>query len=163
MIATWGTFGVVAILAQAIVRLSRYAIAAVAEFDLSPLQVALAVVWTAANLYAEGYRGFQRAFAPRVVARAFYLARHPRPVFVILAPLYCLSLFHATRARLAFTYAFLACLVAVIAAVQALPQPWRGIVDLGVVAGLTYGAAAVAVFYVRALAGRPLPVPPDVP
>ena len=34
--------------------------------------------------YAEGYRGFHRAFAPRVVVRALYLKNHPEPLHVSL-------------------------------------------------------------------------------
>jgi hypothetical protein len=43
-----------------------------------------------------------------------------------------------------------------------LPQPWRGIVDLGVVIGLAWGLAALGVFSVQAFNGR-LNHSPEVP
>jgi hypothetical protein len=130
---------------------------------LGPGQWALWWGWMIVQLYSEGYRGFQRAFSPRVVARAFHLAAHPRWHLVLLAPLYCMGFVHATRRRLVTSYVFVAALVGVIVVVQKLPQPWRGIVDAGVVAGLVWGVIALAVFFARALAGHAMPVPADVP
>jgi hypothetical protein len=43
-----------------------------------------------------------------------------------------------------------------------LPQPWRGIVDLGVVIGLAWGLVALGVFTVQAFSGR-LNHAPEVP
>jgi len=56
----------------------------------------------------------------------------------------------------------------VVIAVRHVPQPWRGIIDAGVVVGLLWGAVAVAVFFVRAAQGHvpavkinlPEPTPP---
>jgi len=162
-IAVWGTFGVVAILGQAIYRLTPLAIAPFAEHMVELEHMAVAAVWTATMLFMEGYNGFQRRFSPRVVARAFHLARNPRPLFVALAPLFCFGFFHATRRRMITAYAFLIGIVALVIAVHQLDQPWRGVVDTGVVAGLLWGEIAILVFFVRALSGRSLPVPPDVP
>jgi hypothetical protein len=162
-IAVWGTFGVLAILGQAIYRLTPLALAPFRADMLSHAQMAICAGWTLVSLYSEGYKGFQKAFSPRVVARAFHLGKNPRPLFVVLAPLYCLALFHATRKRLIFTYVFYTLLVGVIVVVHQLDQPWRGIIDAGVVAGLMYGAATVLYYFVVALTGRSLPVSPDVP
>ena len=49
--------------------------------------------------YSEGYKGFQKAFSPRVVARALSLKRRPRPLRVLLAPAFCAGHFGATKAR----------------------------------------------------------------
>ncbi len=162
-IAVWGTFGVLAILGQAIYRLTPLAIEPFEADMLTNAQIAICAAWTLIALYFEGYKGFQKAFSPRVVARAFHLAENPRPLFVVLAPLYCMAMFHATRKRLIFTYVFYTMLIGVILIVHQLDQPWRGIIDAGVVAGLMYGAAAIVYFFFVALTGRPLPVPPDVP
>ncbi len=162
-IAAWAVLGVSAIIGNAIVRLTPLAVEAVRDYELSPLQLLVLVGWTAGSLYSEGYKGFQKAFAPRVVARAMHLARHPRPLFVAFAPLFAMSFFHAKRSRLIFTYAFLTLLICMILTVQTFPQPWRGIVDVGVVAGLVYGVASMLVYFVRAIAGHPLPVPADLP
>ncbi len=47
--------------------------------------------------------------------------------------------------------------------VRALAQPWRGIVDAGVVVGLTWGCVAILVFWARSLLGRPPEIAPDFP
>jgi apolipoprotein N-acyltransferase len=92
-----------------------------------------------------------------------YAARHPRPVIVVLAPLFCMGLFHATRKRLIVSWCALIGIVGLIVLVRQLDQPWRGIVDGGVVAGLGWGLVAMLWFMVRALLGHPMPVPADVP
>lgn len=162
-IALWGALGVCAILVQAIVRLTPLALEPIRERALAPWQWGVWVAWVAFSMYSEGYKGFQKAFSPRVVARSVYLARHPRPLFVAFAPLYAMAFFHATRGRLIFSWAFTACLVLVIVIVQQVSQPWRGIIDAGVVLGLTWGIVAILVYLARALSGRPLPVSADVP
>jgi hypothetical protein len=42
-------------------------------------------------------------------------------------------------------------------------QPWRGIVDAGVVVGLGIGTASIVWHAVRAMAGTPPPVGADLP
>ena len=54
-------------------------------------------------------------------------------------------------------------IVGLVMAVRLLPQPWRGIVDAGVVVGLAIGITSIVHYTVVALLGRPLPIPPDVP
>jgi hypothetical protein len=162
MIAIWGVLGVVAVLASAILRLTPLAIEPL-QTGMTPLQWALYVGWSVFNLYAEGYKGFQRAFVPRAVARAFYVARHPRPLHVVLAPLFCMGLFFATRKRLMLSWGLVIGVTALVALVRGLAQPWRGIVDAGVVLGLTYGTVALMIALVRVLRGRPITVSPQVP
>ena len=67
-------------------------------------------------------------------------------------------LFHADRRTLLRSRILLVGLIIVISAVRMLPQPWRGIVDGGVVAGLAWGLAAALYLFVAALRGRSLPV-----
>jgi hypothetical protein len=43
------------------------------------------------------------------------------------------------------------------------PQPWRGIVDGGVVVALAWGAIAMLVLLVRALVGTPAPAKMNLP
>jgi hypothetical protein len=112
---------------------------------------------------SEGYRAFHQNFSPRVVVRAQYLSAHPRPLFVALAPLYCMGLLHATRRRLITSWALTIGIVAIVLLVRGLPRPWRGIVDAGVVAGLTCGVLSIVYFTVRGLRGAPMPVASDVP
>lgn len=148
----------------AVVRLGGIALELTA-YTLDIWQLILMVVWLAYMLWAEGYKGFHRAFAPRVVARANYLAGHPRPLHVALAPLFCMGYIHATSKRRFLSIGLTLMILCFVLLVRLLPQPWRGIVDAGVVAGLMFGMASI-VFYLMQLwqggAAR-LPVPADVP
>src|SRR5678815_1111487 len=96
-IAAWGALGFGALLVRAIVALTPLALAPIRERLMSPLQIALYAVWTLWMAWTEGYKTFQKLVAPRVVARAIHLARHPRLLHVLLAPPFCMALFHATR------------------------------------------------------------------
>jgi hypothetical protein len=147
----WGVLGVGALLAEAVFRLWGHALEAVAEHRLSPAQWAFAVGWTGLLWLFEGYRGFQRRFSPRVVARALYLAHHPRPLHLALAPAYCIGLLYASPRRLRSEWTMVVLVVALVLLVRELEQPLRGLVDLGVVVALSWGLGAVLLFAVRAL------------
>lgn len=161
-IAVWGMLGVVALLLSAILRLAPIA-AEPLTTGMTPVQWALYVGWALFNAYAEGYRGFQKAFVPRSVARAFYAGRYPRPLHVALAPIFCMGLFFATRKRLIVSWSLVIGITALVSLVRGLDQPWRGIVDGGVVVGLTYGTGALVVAFVGVLRGAPITVSPQVP
>jgi hypothetical protein len=49
--------------------------------------------------------------------------------------------------------------------VRMLPQPWRGLVDAGVVAGLIFGVGSIFYYLLqlKQLGAGQLPVPADVP
>lgn len=158
LIATWGVLCVSLLLGQALVRLTPLALEPFEGEGLTlPLLVVYAV-WVVFNAYAEGWRGFHLKFSPRVVARAFYLGRNPRPLWIVLALPFCMSLFHSTKRQKIVSWVFLTVLVAVIVAVRSLPQPWRGIIDGGVVVGLGLGLGSVLYFWVKGLLGSPPPV-----
>lgn len=159
----WGVGGVVAMLAEAIVRLASLSVRLLRDHSLTAGQWVLLAVWIVVIGYAEGYRGFQLRFSPRVVARALHVAAHPRPLLVALAPLVCMGLLHATRRLLIVSWSLLAGIVTLVLLVRLLPPVYRAIVDIGVALALTWGTAAILAFLVRALMGRPLPVLPDVP
>lgn len=162
-IIMWGVLGVVAVLAQACYGLAPIAWSPIADGSFTWWQWTIWVLWVAQMIYSEGYRGFHLAFAPRVVARAVYLARNPKGVSVVLAPFFCMGMFHATRKRLIVSWVMVLAITGVVLLVRLLDQPWRGLVDAGVVAGLGVGSASIFYYLVRALNGQPLPVPPDVP
>lgn len=163
LVFAWGTSGVMALLGQAIYRLTPQALDPLVHGTLTPLQALLYIGWVVFAGYTEGYRAFQGRFSPRVVARAMYLAKNREPWHVALAPLFCMSFFHATRKGLiaAWTVTFLV-LVAVLI-VRQLPQPWRGIVDGGVVVGLTWGLVAIAANVIRVFRGIEPGVSNEVP
>jgi hypothetical protein len=148
--AVWGVGGTAALLVYAIARLAPVARVGLAQ-GMPPWGWAATAAWIAFMAYFEGYRGFQRGFAPRAVERARALARDPRPLRVALAPLYCMSLFAAERRRLVAAWALLAFIVGFVIAVRGVGQPARGAIDAGVVVGLSWGLVALALASLRAL------------
>lgn len=161
-VTLWGVLGFVAILANAVRRLAPLALEAV-ELEMSTGQWAAFVGNAVFMAYSEGYRGFHRQAAPRVVARGLYLAKEPTALGVLFAPLYCMGLFGATRRRMTISWILLLAIVGLILAVRMLAQPWRGIVDAGVVLGLAMGMLSTLYFLVRAYMGAPADVDPEVP
>lgn len=159
--AIWGLLGVSMLLGYAIVRVYAYASDALA-MGLTPLQWGTTVFWCLFMLLAEGYRGFQKQFSPRVVARARYLLANPHGVNVLLAPLFCMGYFHATRRRKIVSWSLTTGIILLVLLVRQLPQPWRGIIDLGVVLGLAYGLVWIWIFAFIAFSGRPFNVNPEV-
>ncbi len=162
LIATWGVLCVLALLANALYRLIPLALEPWSDGAMNGWQIALYLGWAVLNAYTEGYRGFHLRFSPRVVGRAYHLGRHPRPRDVVLALPFVMSLYHAQRRQKIVSYTFIIVLTAVILAVRALPQPWRGIIDGGVVVGLGLGALSIAYYWLRGLRGDPPPAP-DLP
>ncbi len=159
----WGIGGVLMLLLFAIYRLSPMALD-LASFTLSPLQLAglaFSVVYMA---YAEGYRGFHKSFAPRLVARARYLRENASLLRIFLAPLFCMGFIHATRRRMILSISLTSMIVCFVILVRMLAQPWRGIVDAGVVTGLVLGVCSIF-YYLVQLFVRPdlLTVSPEVP
>jgi hypothetical protein len=158
----WGLLGVCGLLTGSVARLSLV-VADAFRVGLSPVAWIVLVAWVAFMGWSEGYRGFQRAFSPRVVARALHLAEHPTPLWVVLAPLYCMGLVHASRVRLVVAWVGVAGIVAIVIVVRTFSQPWRGIVDAGVVVGLGWGLVSILAFAVAAALGRPPRVDPGLP
>ena len=163
MIALWAVGGVLGVLANAIARILPIALEPLRGDGLTLAQAAIAAAWILWMAYTEGYRGFHRAFAPRVVVRAFALARAPRPALVVVAPLVAMGLLHATRKRLIISWAIVLGVTAIVLAVRGIAQPWRGIIDGGVVVGLALGALSILVHLAAALRGAPPAIPADMP
>ena len=99
--------------------------------------------------YAEGYKGFHLSFAPRVVTRATYLTQNPKFMHIALAPFFCMGYIHATRRRQLISFGLAIMIIGFVLLVRFLPQPWRGILDAGVVVGLTMGCASILYFIYR--------------
>jgi len=162
-IALWGVLWVTALLSQAIVRLLPRAIEPWTEGRMSVLQMALYVGVVVVMAYSEGYRAFQLRFSPRVVSRAVHLGKNPKPLHVALALFFCMSLFHSTKRQKTVSWFFVFGIIILVVLVRQLSQPWRGIIDGGVVVGLGWGVAAIWWIFGRALMGHAAPEPPDLP
>ena len=160
--ALWGVAGIMVLLGEAVYRLVPIAIGAF-ESSFSALQWSFLVVWVVAMAVMEGYLGFQRSFSPRVAARAKYLTEHPNPVRSLLAPFFCMGYFHATRRVQIRSILLTIGIVGVVIAVHRMEQPWRGIVDLGVLVGLVWGIVTIAVFSFMAFATDAFDHPAETP
>jgi hypothetical protein len=160
--AVWGVTGVALLLGSAVYRMTLRALTAFAvPFQWHHwLALAACILFMA---YAEGVRGFQQRFSPRVAARARYLREHPDLRHLLFAPLFCMGFIHATRRRKFISVAVTAGIVLLVMAVRQLPQPWRGIVDAGVVVGLAWGLVSLLFFAVAALTRGEFPYSPEVP
>jgi len=143
----WGIGGVLLLLIFAIFRLAPMAL----ELENSSmsmvhwLTLAFSVIYMA---YAEGYKGFHLGFAPRVIVRARYLANNPRPLHVLLAPLFCMGYIYATRRRQIVSFALTTMIICFVLIARSMPQPWRGILDAGVVVGLSLGVLSIGYFLI---------------
>mmetsp|Transcript_38774 Transcript_38774/g.76838 ORF Transcript_38774/g.76838 Transcript_38774/m.76838 type:complete len:302 (-) Transcript_38774:152-1057(-) len=120
--------------------------------------------------YFEGYKGFQKGFSPRVVSRAWVVAQRPSnstaPPFwhKVLAPWFCIGYFHGTQKRVITSWCVTAGIFLIVIGVKKLSQPWRAILDAGVMLGLSWGAISIILIYLRSLAcGKPPVFNPALP
>lgn len=148
--ALWGIAGVSAILAGAIYRLSLIAMEAFNQ-PLGWHHWLSTLICVLLMAYAEGYKGFQLKFSPRVAARSLHLRDNPTLLHVLLAPLFCMGYFHTTRKRQITSIIITLMIIGIVQLAHILTQPWRGILDLGVVVGLTWGLASLLAFAIAAL------------
>ena len=146
--ACWGFAGVFLLIGFAVLRLTPVA--------LDTFNTPLAWYhWLAliANilfmLHAEGYKGFQQNFSPRVAARCRHLYHNPSLLHVLLAPMFVMCYFHTTARQQKVSLTLTAFIICMVILVGYLPQPWRGIVDWGVVLGLIWGLASMVYFAVK--------------
>jgi hypothetical protein len=160
--AAWAVAGFSLILIDAINRLSGMALHAL-DGELTPVQsVALALTITA-MAYIEGYRGFQKSFSPRCAARTLYLYQHPDTASVLLAPLFIMGFFRAERRPLLIAWVGTSVIVLLVFALHVTPQPWRGVVDSGVVVGLTWGLLSFLFYAWQVFRSGEYVVSPAVP
>lgn len=160
--AIWGFTGVVTLLGYAVYRLAPRAWEAL-QSPLTTGQGVFLIVFALFMLVAEGYRGFQKKFAPRTAARVRYLRDHPKVLHVVLAPFFCMGYFHAKRKTQITAICLTLGIVLLVVLVRYLPFPWRGLVDFGVVLGLSYGILSFVMFTGKALRSGEFTHSPEVP
>lgn len=111
--------------------------------------------------YVEGYKGFHLKFSPLVVKRSFTLIigtpQGNNPLNYLLAPLYSMGLFAATRKRMIVSWSVTLGVATIVAAVKRLPLVSRCIVDAGVVVGLTLGSASILYHFLKSVVTGKLP------
>lgn len=158
----WGGLGVLLILSQACWRLGLEALNAL-KYDWTPLHWVVCILIIAFMGFTEGYKAFQKQFSPRVVSRARSLLTQCSTTQLVFAPLFCMGFFHATKKRKIITYAVTIGIILLIVGVRLMPHPWRGMVDIGVVVGLSWGIVAILVFALIAWKNPDWDYPPDLP
>lgn len=151
----WGGGGFLALLLYAVLRLTPIFLDSVTyQWDaIHWLGLIVNLVFMA---WSEGYRGFQSSYSPRFAARLHYLFHHASLRQALLAPAVGMAFIDAPRKRIIGAWLLTFAVVVVVMVYRTLPQPWRGILDAGVVLGLAWGMMATVYFVVLALNSGPL-------
>jgi hypothetical protein len=149
LLASWGLLGIFFLVGRALWRLSVIALDGILNYPLPGWQWAVLIAWIVINAYSEGYKGFQKKFSPRTVARAWYLADNPTVLRVILGPFFTMGFFDANRKTKITAYIVVILVTLLVMFVSGLSQPWRGIIDAGVVAGLGWGLISILVIFAK--------------
>lgn len=162
----WGVLGVAAYLGYGVKKVVPIVVAGCGAID-RPWQWGFLAATLLFFAYVEGYKGFQKGFAPRVVSRAWAVSeRSPlAPLWhKILAPAFCIGYFHGTKARVISSWSVTTIIFLVVVGVKRLANPYRAIIDAGVIVGLAWGVASVLTIFVGSrLAGKPPKFNPSLP
>lgn len=160
LLTIWGLVGTVLLLGKSVVRLSFVAWAGLTHPSVGPLHLAIAVAWSAFMAWSEGYRGFYMGYSRRVVTRAFAMPGRVRhPLLMLLAPFVSMGLIYSTRRRYIVSWSVVLGVIGIVVLVRQLSQPWRGLIDLGVVVGLAMGLVSILIHTRTRLMGGDLGVP----
>ena len=138
LILIYSIGGVIAIFSSAIFRLYPH-VREVFSFELTTINWIVLIAYLAVMIIGKGFFALHRGFVPRVMNRAELLAENGKLIDRLLAPLYCMGFFKAPKKRLIISYAMLLLIITFIVSASKISQPWRGIIDLGVVVGLSIG------------------------
>ena len=137
----WGLIGVTAFLMSAVFRvMPDWGDVRTAN---EPLAYGLLVILLPLMGYFEGYRGFYKGFAPRVVSRSKALTIQTKPMYRVLAPLFCMGFIGSTCRRKMGLAIVTLCIVGLVFGVKGLPQPWRWVIDLSVAVALFSGTLSI--------------------
>ncbi|WP_156817055.1 hypothetical protein [Rubritalea marina] len=151
-----------ALLLSAICRLAPRGFAVLSQ-DLTLVQWVALALFAIFMLHAEGYRGFQKKFSPRTAARVHYLYHNTTPLRALLAPLFCVGYFDASKKTRIVSTCLTIGIILLIMVVRYCPEPWRGIIDFGVTLGLSYGLASYIVFLFKVFSNKDHGIDPEMP
>lgn len=157
----WGIGGVLAMLVFALWRLIPNSAMAFDQ-ELQWYHWTILVVNTLIMAYYEGFKGFQKAFSPRVAARARYLYDQGTTSQLLFAPFFCMAFYAAPRRRIIATWILTVSIIILVLLFQTLSQPIRGILDAGVVVGLGWGVVATTLYCFAAFASTEFNHSPEV-
>lgn len=153
----WALAGFTLLLGFAIYRLAAVAVDGLLD-ELQPVHWLVLVGNVLFMAYTEGYRGFQLGYSPRFAARTLLLRNGGSLVHCLLAPLFAMGLYAAPRRQLMTGWLLTALIVLLVIVFRYIPQPWRGILDAGVVVGLGWGLTVTWIQVLR-LHATPEPLP----
>lgn len=140
--ALWGIGGVAAVLIFAVVSMGHHTVEAVAAGLV--LVEWLALLGNSAFMaWMVGYRSLQQRFSPRIAARALHLYLAPSIGRLLLAPLFCTGYFGATPRLRRMVWIGSALILGAVLLGSRIPQPWRGILDAGVLVALSWGTVTL--------------------
>lgn len=170
LVQAWGVAGVVLYLSYGVFKVVPIVLDGLGAIS-EPWQWGLLVVTLLFFAYVEGYRGFQLGFSPRVVSRAWVVSEEieEAPVWhKVLAPAFCIGYFHGTDKRVITSWAVTTVIFAVVIGVKQLDNPYRAIIDAGVIVGLMWGILSIIVLYLASLQSQKPPefdpaLPEDTP
>ncbi|MEQ1825522.1 MAG: hypothetical protein ABL921_06230 [Pirellula sp.] len=160
--AIWGVSGAMALLGWGVARMVPHCLDAMHD-TLGIHHWIVLVLWTVFMAYSEGYRGFQRGFSPRVAARALYLRKRCTGFRLLMAPFFCMGFFDAPRRRRITVFVLVVAIALLVILFRLLPQPWRGVLDFGVVVGLSWGVAATLFYFIQYFFAENVPFDAEVP
>ena len=112
--------------------------------------------------YSEGYKGFQKGYSPRVASRAVYLRDKCTGLRLALAPFFCLGFFHAPRKRKITVVILVIGISLIVLLFKYIPQPWRGVLDFGVIIGLSWGIIATVIYFAKFWVAKEVTFDPEV-
>lgn len=162
----YGVFGVVAYLSYGVVKVVPIVLEGLASIE-EPWQWGLLAATLLFFAYVEGYKGFQKGFSPRVVSRSWVVAEESAgaPIWhKILAPFFAIGYFHGTKKRVITSWAVTSVVFAVVVGVKQLANPYRAIIDAGVIVGLMWGVISIIVlFAISVSSGKPPEFDPALP
>ena len=170
LVQAWGVFGVVAYLSYGVAKVVPIVLDGLGAIE-EVWQWGLLAVTLLFFAYVEGYRGFQLGFSPRVVSRAWVVSEETSEAPLwhkALAPAFCIGYFHGTTRRVITSWAVTTVIFAVVIGVKQLDNPYRAIIDAGVIVGLVWGILSIIVLYLASLQSQKPPeydpaLPEDTP
>mmetsp|Transcript_51816 Transcript_51816/g.160719 ORF Transcript_51816/g.160719 Transcript_51816/m.160719 type:complete len:268 (-) Transcript_51816:58-861(-) len=153
LVQAWGTLGVCSYLGYGVAKVVPIVLDGLGAIEAG-WQWALLAVTLLFFAYVEGYRGFQKGFSPRVVSRAWVVSEETASApfwHKILAPAFCIGYFHGTTKRVATSWGVTSVIFAVVIGVKQLANPYRAIIDAGVIVGLVWGIVSILLLFAASL------------
>jgi len=139
----WGVAGVVATLAQPAWSLGVFGWEHTFGAGLAALEWVVFGVIVALFAYGEGWRALSLRWAPFALRRIKKLDDRSNPLLLLLAPVYAMGLITSDRKLLLSAWGGTAAIFLAVLLVWVTPQPWRGMIDVGVSAALSMGVIAL--------------------